>query len=262
MKSKNKLILIVIGFIIVFGAFIFLSNMVSQEIQDFTGKPVHPVEQIADDQTGQGSDLFAVTKNILRIERKLPQNEYSESVVLADKREVARYKSKNNKIFDESGHIPDGKVKFVNEWKNTYGFEHYRHGKRDGAYIEYYKNGNIKIEAQYQQGRLLKKKTYYLSKVLMKEEDLSTSQFISQLQSFGKFEKIGKGKFYRQDGSLKQEWSFADDSQQYYLKLYDEEGELTEAQYYDNQGELVENRTVQQEMPLKAAQIEPVEGLN
>ena len=96
----------------------------------------------------------------------------------------------------------------------------------------------------------------------MMEEDFNETRFVSQLLSFDKFDKIGKGKFYRQDGSLKLEWSVVDGSDQHYSKRYNAAGELTEAYYYDDQGELIEHWTPSQEIPLKAAQTEPVEGLN
>ena len=261
MKKYYKSILIVAGICIVFYAIFSVNRIVSQQIHGLTGKSAQTVE-LVQDISGSGRDLNTTQRKILRIEQKFPNEDYTESVVLVNKREVARYKAKNDKTFDESGHVPDGKVKFVNEWKNTYGFEHYRNGKRNGAFIELYNNGNIKTEAEYKRGRLLKRKTYYHSKVLMMEENFNATRFVSQLQSFNKFDKVGKGKFYRQDGSLKLEWSVVDGSDQHYTKRYTEAGELTEAHYYDDQGELIEHWTPLQEIPLKAAQMEPVEGQN
>jgi len=243
MKSHYKFTLIVVGFFIVFLAIAFISHILNKQIHDITKEPAQSIALVQEDKFIGEIDLNTTQKNVLRIERKSSQENYTESIVLVDKKEVARYKSKDDKIFDKSGHIPDGKVKFVNEWENTYGFEHYRNGKREGAYIEFDSNNHIKAEAEYKRGRLIKRKSYYHNKVLLMEEDYSTAQFISRFQSFGIFKRVGIGKIYRLDGSLRYEWSVVDDSDEHYTKKYNKKGELVEVLYYNDQGVLIEPNT-------------------
>ena len=164
MKNYYKFALFIVGIFIVFSVIAFINRILNKQIHDLTKGPVQSTESVEKDELSEKGDLDNANRKILRIERKLSQEDYTESIVLINKEEVARYKAKDNKIFDESGHIPDGKVKFVNEWKNTYGFEYYRNGMRDGAFTEHYNNGNIKTEAEYKRGRLLQRKTYYRSK--------------------------------------------------------------------------------------------------
>ena len=258
MKSHYKVNVIVVGFFIVFLSIVFTSHVLNKQIGDIVKEPAQSTESVEEDNSSEKSDLEITKRKVLRIERKPSQEDYTESVVLVDKREVARYKTKDDKIFDVSGRIPDGKVKFVNEWRNTYGFEHYRNGKREGSYTEHYANGNTRTKADYQKGRLKKRKSYYYNNVLRMEEDYSTARFISRMQSLSEFKNVGIGKIYRLDGSLRYEWSAVDDSDEHYTKRYNRGGELIEALYYNDQWELLESGTASEDLSKEILPIEPI----
>jgi len=48
---------------------------------------------------------------ILRVERRIPEEDCTESVILVNKKEVARFRTKKGKVTQSSGKIPDGKLK-------------------------------------------------------------------------------------------------------------------------------------------------------
>ncbi len=182
-----------------------------------------------------------VSSRALRIETKAPDKDYTENVILVKKKEVARFKRKGDKIFDEVGFIPDGKIKFVNDLERTYGFENYVKGKLEGEYIEYYSNGRIKAQAKYKEGRLWERKVYYENGGLFSEEDYSHTASVSALTLYKGLKDIGKGKVYRFNGTIKYEWRVTDEDEKFYTKNFDSSGNISEAFYYDKSGALVEH---------------------
>lgn len=181
-----------------------------------------------------------IPKKILRIERKAPQEDYPESIIFINKKEVARFKTKKGRVVDLKGRIPEGKVQFVNEWENTHGVESYYRKKRDGEYIEYYRNGQVKIEAEYHRGKLVKRKSYFVDGVLRVEEDCASATFLAMLLPTGKIKNAGIGKMYRSDGTLKYEWYMVDGAKKNFDKTYNKDEDMIEANYYNGEGEFLE----------------------
>lgn len=187
---------------------------------------------------GAGGEFAA---DILRIESRAPGTDHFDNVILVNKVEAARFKNKNGRTFDKTGRIPDGKIRFVSEFENTYGFENYAGEKLDGEFVEYYADGRIKVRAVYSNGRLKDRKIYFDHGGLFSEEDYTDTSFVRNVLEFSQLKKIGRGKVYRYDGTLKQEWSATDQDQRYYIKFFDAQGALRESQDYDKNGMLVEH---------------------
>ena len=80
---------------------------------------------------------------------------------MANEVEIGRFKNKGNEIFDISGTIPEGQIKFVNQTENTSGTESFRNGTWHGWYKEYYDNGRIKRETRYSYGKKIENKEYF-----------------------------------------------------------------------------------------------------
>lgn len=221
---------------------IYLSRWVDDEIngrgKGLRQRPAVPARPVLPETK---SDTDTTPKEILRIERR-PQNQnYSENIIFVDGAQVARFKNKDGRVFDRDGVIPDVQMKFVNEWEGTHGFEQFRDGKRDGAYAEYYSSGSLRTKANYSRGRLVSREGYFGNGVLRSQEDYRNTEWVSGLIPLKKVKDVGVGKIYRADGTLKYEWSFVDDAARNYTKTYDPQGNLREADYYDARGELLEH---------------------
>ncbi len=242
MRTTIPLKWAVVAFCLVVFLLIYLSRRIDDEIsgrgQGPHPRPAAPAPSVPSDQK---SSTDTAPKEIVRIERKPPDQAYIENIIFVDGVETARFKSKDDKIFDRTGMVPDAKIKFVNEWENTYGVEQYRDGKRDGEYIEYYGNGQIRTKANYSRGRLMDREGYFLNGTLRMREDYRNTEWVSGLISLKKVKDVGVGKIYRADGTLKYEWSFVDDDQRNHTKTYDPAGDLQAADYYDTHGELLEH---------------------
>ncbi len=199
-------------------------------------KEVIPLAQKKDPEV-QAQAVAVMGHSILRVERKDSKADYTESVILIEKEEVARFKIKNGKMTDLTGEIPKEKIKFVNKWQGTYGFEYYQGNKRHGAFEEYYNNGNIKEEAEYSDGRLLTQSTYFLDGGLRMEQDFTEARFMAMRIAFGNLEYVGIGKIYRPDGSVKFEWQIVDNSESNYTRVYNTQGAVIEEKHFDAQGD-------------------------
>jgi len=224
----------------VLGGFILLNHKINSQINSISKKPLSPAESNKTTNTSKTKALKKkiTQKSVTRTESKSPKNNYSESIFIVDGKEVARFKREDEKIFDVQGDIPDGKIEFVNKWKSTYGFEQFQNGKRDGRSESFYKNGQIQSKASYRNGRLLARKSYYHGGGLRMEEDYTNTSRLSKFTQ-DKFERVGRGKIYRLNGSIKYEWFITDDAKQYYTKRYNSRGEIVQENYYNTNGEYI-----------------------
>ena len=163
-----------------------------------------------------------------------PSRKYALSILYIDNKQIGRFKSNDDAIYDQEGDIPDGKVKFLNFTNNTYGIEYFRNKQRHGWYREYYSSGQMKREAKFVKGKKLLNKVYYIDGIMRKEEDLyDPLRFVTDSE-------VGSGKIYYRDGVLMYEWHLTNSSRGGYKKSYNTDGKLVEAKYYDANGDLVE----------------------
>jgi len=238
------------GCIIACVGFLLISYYVNKKIHSITEIPSSSTEsfQTANKPKKEALQKEMMQKGALRRESKNPKNSYTESIITVDEKEVARFKKKDGKIFDVQGQIPDGKIKFTNKWESTYGFEHFHKGKRDGPFTAYYQNGRIHSEASYKNGRLIKRKSYYHGGVLRMEEDYTNTNYVSTFLQ-GTFKRVGRGKIYRLNGSLKYEWYVTDDAEQFYTKRYNSKGKIVQENFYNRQGEVIKKQQDLNESP-------------
>lgn len=160
-----------------------------------------------------------------------PNREYEESAFFIGDQEIARFKSSGNKVFDMTGKIPDGVVKFNNQTEETYGEENYVNNKRNGKYREYYvSNNQLRKEAYYLDGELKSLTEYFIDGKKRMEFDYNDALFtVTAVEN-------GVGKVYNRNGSLKYEWSLTNRQRGGFNRSYNIAGELVAENTFDEFG--------------------------
>ncbi len=158
-----------------------------------------------------------------------------ESVFLKGHQEIARQTVAKDGKVTQSGRIPDGLVKFYDDFNNTYGEEHYRYNRKHGIVKTFYYDGQLKSEEKFGDGTLILSKEYYNTGVLRLEVNYeNASDFFDQTE-------IGVGKLYFPSGVLKYEWSFTKNSKFHFRKAYHRNGQLRVETYYDQDGNVTKD---------------------
>ena len=171
---------------------------------------------------------------ISRKDRLSLNRDHVESIFYLQEKEIAWQKIADGETIESSGEIPNGKIHFVNESKETHGTEYYSGGRRDGPSQTYFADGKLNEEAYYRGGRLLWKKEYYSDGGLRLELDYQDARHYKDEK------EMGTGKVYFRDGTLKYEWHLTNSDKTGYKKSYDQDGQLRAALYFDEQGQPVE----------------------
>jgi antitoxin component YwqK of YwqJK toxin-antitoxin module len=160
--------------------------------------------------------------------------EFIERIFYVGDQEIGRIKEAKNQILEVKGKIPEGKVKFTDEYKKTYGEEYYRYGKRHGSVVTYYQdNQEVKSKEHYQLGVPISAKEYYADGKLRFEVDYADSR------EMGDNKEVGVGKLYYPNGNLKYEWNLTTREKEGFRKSYNQDGGLRAAFYYDEKGSLI-----------------------
>ncbi len=166
----------------------------------------------------------------VKIVKKLkfsPGRDYMEGFFYIGDNIIASQKIVADKVVEQNGSIPDGKVEVINEEDETYGEEYYRDNKINGVSRIYYSDGKLKREAVYSFGKLTKVKDYFKSGTPQMEVDYSDAKDIAGQK------ETGIGKLYFRDGKLKYEWDITESNERGYKKSYNNDGEVTSSIYYD-----------------------------
>src|SRR3990167_916421 len=141
-----------------------INDHIGREVSMITETPRHGspagIAPAAPPAAGQESRRKPGEK-ITRKDRLSPGRDYIESIFYLNEEETARQKIVNDKVVESSGEMPEGRVDFFDESKKTYGIEYYVEGKKSGPSQTYFADGRSNIEAYYQWGKLLWKREYY-----------------------------------------------------------------------------------------------------
>lgn len=205
-----------------------------------------PEEEIA--QTSQEIDepviiqprSKAVSGDLTRQTFLDPSRKFYRNIIFADGKEVARFKSDGEEIFDVEGRIPDGKISFKDINNGGYGIEEFSKGKRDGRFREYLASGQLKVEKNYFYGRIVDLKEFYPSGKLRMTIDYSNALWLADEQ------EVGDGKIFFKDGTLMYEWHLTANDPNRYKKMYNYAGELVEVHQFDAQGKLIDQKRIEQ----------------
>jgi antitoxin component YwqK of YwqJK toxin-antitoxin module len=179
-----------------------------------------------------------VHKNLIRKTMLDPNREFAQSIIYDGEKEIARYKSVGEKIYDMEGEIPDGKVEFVDASSSTYGFEFYEDSKRHGTYQEFYNGGALKKEMKYFYGVINSVKEYFFDGSVRMEADYSDGFSLADNR------ETGKGKVYYRKGSIMYEWNLTNSDENRYKKSYNIAGELVETKLFDKNGVLIKTESI------------------
>ncbi|MDP2653790.1 MAG: hypothetical protein Q8Q08_07135 [Candidatus Omnitrophota bacterium] len=172
---------------------------------------------------------------VVRKNTVIPGMEYEESVFYAGDKEIARQKMIGRHILETTGQIPDGKVKFIDGYRQVTGEEFFRKGKRHGTSVTYYPDGKIRAQAEYVHGKLLTNTEYYQDGTVRMEEDYTDAREFPGTWT----RETGLGKVYFSSGTLKYEWSFTNTNPVGYKKSYNQEGQMTLEAYFDKDGNVL-----------------------
>ena len=168
---------------------------------------------------------------IVRKNRVVSGMGFEESVFYAGDEEIAKEKIVNGKVIEFSGHVPDGKVKFIDEYRNTYGEEYYTRDKRNGPAVSY-QDKRLVSESNYFLGQLADYKEFYSNGTLRMEQNFEDAiEFPNDPTR-----ETGSGKLYFNDGTLKYEWSFNKGNATNYKKSYNQNGQIILEAYFDKDG--------------------------
>lgn len=158
----------------------------------------------------------------------------TENVFYKDGNEIARQRISPKGEIQQTGEIPDGRIKFVDEYNNTQGEENYINGKRFGESKTTYPDGKLKTEEKYQNDKLIYSKDYYRNGTLRTSYDYQDSRNME-----GK--EVGVGKLYYPDGTLKYEWNLTRSEPTGFKKSYNTDGTIRAETYFDERGNVIPN---------------------
>jgi antitoxin component YwqK of YwqJK toxin-antitoxin module len=219
---------IVLGIVAVVIALILVNRWVLKEVSG-----------PADDKAVVSVDTS--TSSVVNVRKEVTEKiivsrgeDFIERIFYVGGEEIGRMKEAHNKILDVKGKIPEGKVKFVDEYKKTYGEEYYRYGKRHGSVVTYYQDTKeVKSKEYYQLGVPISAKEYYADGKIRFEVDYTDAR------DMGDNKEVGVGKLYYQNGFLKYEWNLTTREKEGFRKSYNQDGTLRAAFYYDEKGALI-----------------------
>ena len=164
-----------------------------------------------------------------------------ESVYYVGDKEVAKEKISKDGLVEQSGKIPDGKIKFSDQYKDTYGEENYKNGKRKGVSRTFYKSGKLMKEFYYDEGRLIKGKEYFENGNIRYEVDYQDARYDAKGT---KNKEVGIGKLYYPTGVLKYEWNVTKSQMIGYKRSYNQDGALRAETQVDDKGNIISPQPV------------------
>ncbi|MBI3616829.1 MAG: hypothetical protein HY210_01215 [Candidatus Omnitrophica bacterium] len=229
--------------VLCFGALVAIKTIndrIGREVSVITETPRHGsaagIAPAAPSAAGQESSARRRKpgEKIVRKDRLSPGRDYIESIFYLNKEEIARQKIINEEVVESSGEIPEGRVDFLDESKKTYGTEYYLQGKKSGPSRTYFADGRSNIEAYYQWGKLLWKREYYNDGGIRLEVNYEDAREQSDKK------ETGVGRVYYKDGTIKYEWNLTNSEKVGFKKSYNQDGALRAAFYFDEQGQPVE----------------------
>lgn len=161
-------------------------------------------------------------------------NEFVESRFYQQGRQIAILREYSDGEHVVIGQLPDGKVRFEDSYKKTYGEEFYRDGRLEGSRRTYFEDGSLKSEELFLLGKMYVMKEFYPDGNLRFEVDYSDARLLDGNR------EVGVGKLYHHNGHLKYEWRLTLSDPVGYRKSYNRDGQLRHADYLDQQGRVIE----------------------
>jgi len=244
MKYSWRKVLFICVFLSLFILLVILNRAVEKEIEE---DPL-PVALTADkvstlskefDKKDKGEDgLIKTEAEVIRRSRVERGSDYIENIFYRGDQEIARQKVYGNGKMEQTGEIPNGKVKFYDEYGGSSGEEFYLDGRKSGTAKSYHANGQLESVSTYLNDKLQTLKEYYSNGTLIFEVDYRDARLGMENEK-----EVGIGKLYYSDGTLKYEWHFTN-SGLAYRKSYNSDESLRAEYYYDRYGKLIKKDDV------------------
>jgi antitoxin component YwqK of YwqJK toxin-antitoxin module len=237
-KFSGKLIFIL--FVILIAGLFFLNQWIQKRVGDIVENPNQeiPVQPVPPEEVGKIAPQKRLTGEVFKKIYMAPDRSFEQGIFYQDGQEIARHRvTRQGKIYDQTGTIPDGKVQFVSETNETYGAEFYKDGQRHGPMKVYYKDGALRQEAYYQFGKLVTSREYAHDGSLRMEVDYSDAR------EYDDGRDVGVGKVYFRDGRIKYEWKLTKTDPVGWQKSYNRTGALTGEVYFDGHGDIIPSQT-------------------
>ena len=233
-KQGSAELIAIIVFVALIIGLVMTNRWLQKQASDIASKPIDAptIETVSEKK--QAPPTKKRKGEVVRKTRFSPDRKCKINVFYQEGVEIARNKSSKGKVYDQTGEIPDGKVKFTNESNGTYGVEYYRNGERHGPAKIYYKDGVLRQETYYQYGKLMTNTEYFQDGIVRMEEDYADAR------EYGDESEVGIGKVYFRDGTLKYEWYMTVTEPIGFKKSYNGKGRLVAEFYYDEYGQLME----------------------
>ena len=162
-------------------------------------------------------------------------DDHIQNVFYKDGKEIARQTVNPDGTIEQTGEIPDGRVKFIDAYNKSKGEEHYISGKKFGETKAFYSDGPVQSEEKYQNDKLIYSKNYYHSGILRSDINYEDAR-----RPFDGRE-VGVGKLFYPDGRLKYEWNLTNSELIGFRKSYNTDGTLRAETYFDERGNEIPN---------------------
>ncbi len=239
MRMKNKgsavVVMVVIAAMMIV-AIVFANRWLQKQASSIVSEPAK-APTVLTPQKKVSAPVKKGKEEVIRKTQFSPDRKYSINVFYQGGVEIARNRSSRSEgVYDQVGNIPDGRVKFINESKETYGVEYYRDQKLHNTSKIYYRDGAIKEEIYYQYGELKTSVEYFYDGAVRMERDYTDAR------EYFEEDEVGVGKVYFRDGTLKYEWSMTNGDPVGFKKSYNGQGELVSEVYYDGEGKIAASK--------------------
>ena len=233
-ENKGSVLVGIIVFVLIIIGLVLINNWLQKAADEIVSKPE---EILVIEPLPEKKKPVKVIKKTEEVFRKIwpsPDRTYRINIYYQDGVEIARNTEKNGEFYDQTGEIPDGKVKFINETNETYGVEYYLDQKLNGSSRMFYKDGVLMSESLYQFGKLMTRAKYYYDGTVRREEDYTNAR--GNLNG----PETGIGKVYSRDGMIMYEWHFTVTEPIGFRKRYDSRGIVYDAEYYNEFDQRIE----------------------
>ncbi len=228
----------ILGGYILITIFIVLMNLiplpsVAPSVKQIIHVP-NPKEGSVNESSKSPTLLGSLSGEVTRKTRVERGGDYVENIFYLGNQEIADQKCFSSGNCETKGQIPDGKVKFFDEYQHAHGEEYYHDGKKEGVVKTFFEDEQLRSEAYYQYGKLQKNKEFFKDGKVRFEVDYEDAWDYKEGDK-----EVGIGKLYYSDGTLKYEWNMTKSNPKGFKKTYDRNGELRYEAYYDQFGELI-----------------------
>lgn len=253
-KNGNIGLVVLIFLVLVVVVISIISNKLHDEVTEREDEEPGVATEVPADESAAGPATTAAVPKAKNTSGKLLRktivvrgNDFLEHWFYRGEEVVGKQQINHTGVLNMEGEIPDGRIEFIDTYKNTTGEDYYREGVRDGNSTTYFADGRLKETAKYDRGKLVAKTEYYTDGRKRFEVDYTDARDI------GDDVETGIGKLYYPNEKLKFEWHLTRRDPVGYKKSYNQDGTLRHTAIYDEENNIIEEKVRQPEPELPEA---------